>query len=424
MTRFLSGALGAEEPTFGLAVQELERASGHSNTDIRLSSEIMQRTREKIQSLGLDPNDTTGPELYGALQVRLEQDEAHLRETLHVAEDAAPAEVLSRIQQFAQKYEAPKSCFALKVSVAKKLLKKVPPKKAMKQLGYRSIDSMLKHEPCAQIYAAAAIVETAHWHKQFLDQYKQLHPNDFETREISVLYPQHKRWETLAARFVDNAKHNMLCQKELGAIILLPHQADVRGLAITTFLLVMNEMNEIRSYSSFVKLQQVKSNFGDIVCQTVNTEPYTAAQLAGQSVPWRLIQRYYARFKQAYHPDVFEPHVQPEDLEWYHPEDILAGIKPALAFWQDTQPLLLMHDSQPVSLNALDVALGYCNRLSFADRIIHFVRQNLWHELMMRYLNQENLETAVQRQLNQELVAETDTAESNEQKPSILEGAL
>jgi hypothetical protein len=34
---------------------------------------------------------------------------------------------------------------------------------------------------------------------------------------------------------------------------------------------------------------------------------------------------------------------------------------------------------------------------------VHFVRDNLWHELMMHYLNQSNLEEAVHKQLSGEL---------------------
>ena len=115
--------------------------------------------------------------------------------------------------------------------------------------------------------------------------------------------------------------------------------------------------------------------------------------------------------KDAYHPEVFEPHVQPEDLQWLNGEDILAELAPTLSYWQDTQGLCILHEGQPVSLNALDVALSYCNHLPFADRIVHFVRDHVWHELMMRYLNQQNLEEAVTRQLSRELVDEVALAE-------------
>jgi hypothetical protein len=57
-----------------------------------------------------------------------------------------------------------------------------------------------------------------------------------------------------------------------------------------------------------------------------------------------------------------------------------------------------------VSMNVLDVALSYCNHLHFQDRIVHFMRTSLWHELMARYLHQENLEAAVHQQLSRELL--------------------
>jgi len=406
MTRFLSQTLGADESSFKTAVQDLERASGHQSMDIRLSTEIMRNTQYKMRQLGLDPHDTTGPELYRALQERLRQDETHLRDTLAIEKDAAPAVVLASLQQFLEKHEIAKGCFALKMSVAKRLLKKVPPKKAMKQLGYRSVDSMLKHEPVAYIYTAAAMIENNQWQQNFYEQYKQLSPSDFEARKMTVMYPKAKKWEKLAKTFVDEAKHNIMCIKELGAVVLLPHETEMPGLAITTFLLVFNDMNTIRAHSSFTKLQQVKPQFGEIVKQAVEQEPLTSAELAGQPVPWRLIQRFYARHSQAYHPDIFEPHVQPEDLAWFDAETLLKDLKPALGFWEGTAALSLLHEGEPVSLNILDVALGHCNNLSFADRIIHFVRENIWHELMMRYLNQENLGEAIQQQLANDLVGE------------------
>jgi hypothetical protein len=52
----------------------------------------------------------------------------------------------------------------------------------------------------------------------------------------------------------------------------------------------------------------------------------------------------------------------------------------------------------------LDVALGFYNNLSFSDRIVHFLRDELWHELTLKYLNQDNLQSAVSRQLSYELV--------------------
>jgi hypothetical protein len=411
MTRYLSLALGAKQPLFGQSIQELERASGRPSADIHLSSEMMQKVRTKIIQLGLDPQDTTGRELYSALQVRLRQDEANVRRALNISEDASSADVLAHVQKFLNAHKSASNSFAIKPAVAKRLLKKKAPKNAMKRLGYRSLDSMLKHETVAAIYAAALMTESPTWHKAFREQYAKLQAGDFEQRKISIVSPQSKRWNDITASFVQNARHNILCFKELGTVVLLPIETKLDGLAITTLLLTLHYMNDIRTYSSFAKLQQVKPTFGRMVQQASVSDPMTSASLAGQPVPWKVIQRYYGRIKADFHPEVFEPHVQPEDLEWHDAEAVLSELEPSLGFWLDTQYICMLDDDQPVSLNILDVALAYCNHLDFPDRIVHFVREHLWHELMSRYLHQENLEAAVHQQLSRELVDDIALAE-------------
>lgn len=411
MTRYLSQVLGAPQPLFGQSISELERASGRPCADIRLSSELMQQARAKIAQLQLDPADTTGPELYNALQRRLQQDDVLVREALNIGGDATSADILGRVQTFLDAHKATGTSFSLKPASAKRLLKKKPPKNVMKRLGYRSLDSMLKHEPVAAIYAAAFITESSAWHKAYREQYAKLQPNDFEQRKISIVYPKAKRWSSLSGAFVASAKHNILCFKELGAVVLLPMTEVVDGLTVTSLLLTLHYMNDIRTYSSYAKLQQVKPTFGRVIQQTAATEPMTSATLAGQAVPWKVIQRYYGRLRSDRHPEVFEPHVQAEDLAWHDAERILTGLHPSLLFWLDTQYVCVLHDGEPVSCNILDVALSYCNHLSFADRIVHFVREHLWHELMSRYLHEENLEAAVHQQLSRDLIDEVALAE-------------
>lgn len=371
----------------------------------------MQQVRNKVIQLGLDPSDTTGPELYRALQVRLGEDEKRVRKALGIADATTPADTLSAIEKFLNAHKGTNSCFSLKAASAKRLLKKKAPKAAMKKLGYRSIDSMLKHESVAAIYAAAVVAESPAWHRSFREQYAKLSSSDFEQRKIAIVYPKAKRWATLAEEFVGTSKHNIICFKELGAVMLLPMSAQVDGLAITSLLLTLHYMNDVRSFSSYAKLQQVKPAFGKIIQQASTEEPMTNAQLAGQPVPWKVIQRYYGRMKAGYHPEVFEPHVQPEDLTWHDAEAVLAELHSAMSFWEDTQYICMLHDDEPVSMNILDVALAYCNHLSFADRIVHFAREHLWHELMSRYLHQENLEAAVHQQLSQDLVDDLALAE-------------
>lgn len=411
MTRYLSQALGAAEPVFSQSIQQLEQAGGLPSEDIRLTTDIQQRMREKIMQLGLDPKDTTGPELYNALLLRMEQDDAKVREVLSIPDNASTDDILGRITQVLHKMQVPRQCFVLKSSVAKRLLKKKVPKIAMKQLGYRSVDSMLKHEPVAQLYAAALITESSTWHKAFREQYSKLHPSDFEMRTISVFHPTNKRWDKLSKQFVSTRHHNIIAFKELGTMVVLPMHDMVDGLTITSFLLGLQTMNDIRSYSSYVKLQQVRPDFGKVMMQAAYAEPHIDARLAGQTVRWQTIHRYFAHEADKHQSQLFEPHVQADDLVWTSAESIMARLAPTFIFWQDTQDLALLHDGEPVSCNILDTALNYCNKLSFSDRVVHFVRDNMWHSLMVRYLNQQNLETALESQLTRALTGDLTLAE-------------
>lgn len=411
MTRYLSSALGAEEPVFSQSVQQLERASGFPSADIRLTADIQARLRQKIAELGLDPADTTGPELYSALHERLRHDEAVVRSVLSIKRQATPHEVLQQVVSVVSGAQIPKQSFTVKQSVAKRMFKKKQPKQLMKKLGYRSLDSMLKHEPVACLYAAAVMCESKSWLAAFYEQYRQLAPSDFEMRDIAVYIPEGKKWQSLADEFTASAKQNMLTFRELGAVVVLPQAQANDGIALTHFVLLLHAMNEVRAFSSYAKLQQVKPDFGAHLAAVVASEPALNAQIAGKQVPWRTIHRFYAA-EGITHPEIFEPHVQHDDLLWVQPEDILAKLEPALAFWRDTQSIVMIHNGQPVSCNLQDVAISYYNRLSFKDRIVHFVRDSLWHDVMGRYLNTDNLETVLGRQLSYELAEDLPLAES------------
>ena len=75
MAKFLRDLLGAQEPMFGIALHNLERATGHSGLDARLIGDILNNAHTTMRSLGLDPSDTTGLELYNSLKAQAEKEE-------------------------------------------------------------------------------------------------------------------------------------------------------------------------------------------------------------------------------------------------------------------------------------------------------------------------------------------------------------
>lgn len=413
MTRWLSEALQAPEPFFRQALQRLEAANQHPNTDIRFSTQVRHSTQAKLRELGLDPRDTTTRELYQVLQSRVKIDDQRLvarlrtRAALHVSTEGKVTDGMVHVlQEVTQGQQA----WSLKTSKLRSLLKATPPKKAMKQLGYRSLDSFLKHEQPATALAAAWLTEGSAWQKRFLDQYKKLKASDFESRPIAIVQPTGKGWQKLAQQTVADSKHNLLSFKELGTLILLPF-ADTMpaGSATVSLALALHELNEIRASSTFLKLGQVRKDFGHLVQMVATDEPRLSSELLDQPVPWHLIQRFYARLTGQFRSEIFEPHIESSDMSWQAVEEVLSQIEPSFSFWHDSAHLALMdgQHADPVSLNVIDAALNYCNQLNFEQRLSHFFRRSLWHELLLQYLRHDTVEQTVLAELQPALAEES-----------------
>jgi hypothetical protein len=183
--------------------------------------------------------------------------------------------------------------------------------------------------------------------------------------------------------------------------------ADAPDSATTaTLILALHSMNEIRAASTYLKLCQVKPNFGSIVQDVIADETYLGANLLDQPVSWQMLQRYFARFTDAFRSEIFEPHIQAADLSWHSVEAVLEQLEPSLAFWQGTEHLGLVYDHQPVSLNIVDVALAACNKLPYANRMVHYLQHSLRTELLLQYLQHERVEQTVLGHLQTELVTE------------------
>jgi hypothetical protein len=396
MTRFLSESLQAPEPSFRLQLRQLEQANGRPSADIRLSVDVNRLTRDKIKELGLDPHDTTPKELYLALQSHLKDDDLRVTKLLRTraaTHVSAEAEVIAGLAHVLRESQRGQSVYALKPARFKQLLKKSVPKHVMKQLGYRSVDSLVRHEAPALILTAAQFAEGKGWWHDLLSQYKKLTSQDFETREIAILHPDSSRWRELSSSVVAHTKHNVYCLKELGAIVLLPLPKTAPiGTTMASLMLALQSLSDLKSSSTYLQLCQVRPDFGSLVQTIVSGEPELQTTLLDQAVPWRLIQRSLSRLPEALHQELFEPYIQTTDLSWKSLGVALNEIEPSLSFWEGTEYLGLVHEGKPVSLHALDVALNLCNQLSFDQRLVRNFQNSLWHELLLRYLQPQTLE--------------------------------
>lgn len=408
MSRALADILGAEESAFRLGLQRLEQIAGAPRADIRLLVQIEQMVRVKLHVLGLDNANTTGPELFRALEERLKADEAIARKALGLSDTATPTEILAKVQAFLVKAADAAPVFAVKSTAMRSILKKLKPKATMKALGYRSMDSMFKHESAPQLLAATMIVENAEWQQARLEAYGRLQAKDFELRKINYVMPVAKQWPGLARRYTTQHKHNMIVLPEVGSVIILPLEVVLPGLTLVSILLATRALNDIRARSAFFKLQQVRPDFGSIVRSASQAEPMADAEFGGQKLSWKLVHWFYSsKHAQAY-PEVFETHLGQEDFCWHDPHDVLEKLDPGLAFWRGSHELALLDHHDAISLNMLDVALGVCNGLNYSNRLLQTMRESLSRELMARYLHHGSLQALLERSFGRQLVSETE----------------
>lgn len=407
MAKILRDLLDAEEPIFSLSLQQLERASGEHGTDARLIGDIAKKMREGTTELGLDASDTTDKELYRGMLARIADDNDRVTKQIGGSDANDVKAMVPLIVKAVESMDIDRRCWVLKRSVAKRLLREMPPKKLMKHLGYRSVDSMLKHENIDEVYTALRFSEGGEWLNTYNELFKTVKPSDFETRDISIVVMDHDKYVDLAEHFVEKKLHNITHTKEMGVIVVVPMHTDVmKGITLKTLPLIFHYINEIRLYSSFFKLKQVEKNFGETVVQTLIADTGNAAQMAGQYVHWRVIQRYFGKMRDENHPEAFQPHVHPEDLHWRRAEEMLALLDPKMAFWLEKDYVAkLAHDNLPVTFNLMDVSLGYSNDIPFEERYVYHFRESLWNEIFMRYMGHKNLEDSILKQLDNDMIA-------------------
>lgn len=408
MSTYLSELVGVKEPIFSLSLRQLELASGRSSQDVRLIAEIIEFAHEKMKVLGLDPNDTKGEELYNALKVKTIQDDSKLLNILGVANGANAMAVLAKVVSKADSIKTHKQAWVIKNSVAKRLLSENPPTRVMKQLNHKSVESMLKRESMSEIYAAMRFYETSSWLSKFVKSYKNLQASDFEMRDIDIILLSSEKWGRTGDGFIRQQRHHVVHLKEFGVVAVLPSIAEEyrAGLALLTLPLILHYVSEIRLYSSFFKLHQVKPGFGKIISKSILSDISNLANMSGTDLHWRVIQRHYGLSDDTKHPEIFMPHVQPEDFYWKKAEEILFEIDPSLSFWKNSDCLAVLgEDKLPISFHLIDNAMATYTNAPYKLRFVRRAQESILNELYLRYMKHDMLSSQVLRQLEEQVVS-------------------
>lgn len=397
MSKSLADQLGLNDHlSFVNTIQALEGASGYPSEDIRLASDINRLVHQKTKELGLDPRDSTERELFHSLQGITQLHDSFLVRALKISDPKNPEEVVEKVVATAKKLDIPRSGWALKSSVAKRLMKSLPPKRLMKELGYKSIDSMLKREPIAAVFAAAFHTENQPWADSIAKLYKSASPGDFERIKIDMHILSDARWAGIRTKLAAQGR-TVIVSKQLGAVVAVPpvHQVQA-GFTLAFTGLLLHAINYLRSTSSYIQLHQVRPEFGKRIQDVfVNASP-VVAQVKDQPLDWHTLGRYLAKNQSNYWPETFDPHLSNEDVSWTHAEDALYKLEPALNFWKGMD---YVGRGKAASFNMLDNALSLSRGSEYGRHYIGHMRRNLWQELLARYLAYEGIRDEVLRQL-------------------------
>ncbi|HEY6737189.1 MAG TPA: hypothetical protein VI322_05745 [Candidatus Saccharimonadia bacterium] len=398
--------LQAKEPLFDHALHQLELRTHQKGVDAKLAAEIVEKAADRTKRLGLTA-DATGPELYAALLKQVAEHDAHLAKAIGGTDPDNLAEMIPLIVKAAEAAPLPKDGWFLKEDVAKEMLRRNPPTAVMERLGYHLVSRLLEQEDVYELFLSLRFAESAEWLNNFDRQYLDLKPEDFEPRRIKVVPFALSKWGDIAEHFIEKKRHNITHSKEMGAIAIMPmRQERMTGVTLKVMPLLFHYFNEIRLYSSFFKLMQTKENFGAIVSDTLIADPAHVKIADTAHIHWRVIQRYFGKLTTETHPEIFEPHVQPEDLHWRRAEDILYEVDPELEFWRGLD-YVAVHKGPAydvVTFNLMDLALGYSNGIPYEGRYLYHFREALWNEVFARYMGEKVLEAELLDKLDNAVI--------------------
>lgn len=428
MAKFLRDLLDAEEPLFSLSIRDLESASGNLGADTRLMGDIIKMAHQNLRTMKLDPQNSTGEEIYHALLSHVAEDNKRLAGIIGATDHEDIAHMVPFMVKAAERVKFNRKVFVLKHEKAKELLRKMPPYILMKELGYKKVDDMFENEDFDEMYTALRFSEGPEWLNKYDELFKSVKASDYEERNIRIVAMDHDKYADLAEGFVKKKLHNVTHTKELGVIVVVPMKAKrMKGLVLKTLPLLLHYLNEIKLYSTFFKLKsRTTKHFGEVVMETLIADTTTGSQIVGNHVHWRVIQRYLGRHREEATPEAFEPHVHPEDLHWRRAEDLLYQIDPQLEFWKDRDFVGLMYDDFPVAFNLFDISFAYSNNVPYKDRYAYHFRESLWNELFARYMGMGNLEGQILAQLDNDMVAPESLIVKGKKKnktipPNVLE---
>lgn len=395
MSKLISNLLGADPISFNRMINRLEHVSVQKGIDVGLTAEIITQTREKSRSLGLDPTDTTPKELYFALLAKAAEHGELLRSRLGITDTTSQESAAKKIAIHSEELLKKDDVVVIQSMAVKKILKSVPPKKTLKTLNFRSIDSVLKRENPLLVYALAKKLEDKTWHSQVLARIKRLDSRDAHEASIQVLSLP-KEW----LKKLDKVSFDKVIQPvpEIGCILILPTMPlTVKGSVLLTTVLVLQAGQKLAIESLPFRAKSMRISLEKLLPDITAGVLDDLTPIHGLVPTWSTVYRLLAEQSKHLVPD-FEFILG--DLHWESTETRLSLLVPECDFWLNTHYLGFFVSPLPVSLHLIDVSASLVLDKDYESQVVSHLRSSLWNELQIRYLKHDSLEKRVISQLS------------------------
>jgi hypothetical protein len=401
MSKLIADLLGADQRSFARTTQRLEMMCLQPGVDTKLTAEIIVNSREKSRRLNLDPEDTTKEELYYGLIAKSKNDDKALRLKLGITDSTAPEKASKIIAKNVEKLLSKDLVICMQPVAVKKILKAVPPKKTMRALKFRSIDSVLKREDPLVLYALASRIEDKSWSTQIMARMKRLQPRDAREHQVQVLSLPKSWIDKVDVTIFDNIIQTV---PETGCVLILPSlPVTVTGSVLLTAALALQAGQKLAVESLPFRTKALNQGFETLLPEITNGQIQEIQSIHGLTPSWYSVFQLIAERGK---DKTSEFEFLLSDLEWQSTETRLATMASELDFWVGTHFLGYVTDKLPISFHVVDVAASLVLEKKYNQQIVSHMKSSLWNEYQLRYLKQDNIERVVISQLTmtQEIV--------------------
>ncbi len=396
MSKLLVQLLDVDEKGFRRYIDKLEKACMHPGLDIKLTAELITKSRDKIRQIGLDISDTKPKEMYYALLHLAKKHDELIVKKLNIGRKN-PEKVAKILATTSNKLSGNEKCLALTNSGTKKILKAVPPKKTLKTLKYRSLDSVLKRENPKLLYHLATIIEDKSWKSQIHAKMRRLEPKYVSWQQVEyVLMPDN--WYKKVINIIDNSRA-YTTNAETGSVVVLPvfDKTKTGSIALALSLLLQQAQNlSVRSLP--YRQEALGHGFSLVLSEIAHKKQAQLVSIHGLTPSWAAVHELLGKG----HIKISAPETEfvLDDLNWSTTETKLASLVSEMDFWIYSHYLAISTNSlKPVSIHLTDVLLSLVNELEYGEQsVVHF-ENSLWNEIQVRYLQEDVLAHSLVHQL-------------------------